>query len=73
MVARVQIAWDPATAFDLEDDSIFPIVAAGGDRISDVLLNGTQVEYRFKMIPLNVHWHDVSEHSVGGYLVRSLT
>jgi hypothetical protein len=72
MVACVQISWDPATAFDMEDDSFFPSLAAGGDRISDVLLNETEVEFRFTMVPLNVHWHDTSEHSVGGYLVRSL-
>jgi hypothetical protein len=69
MVTFLQITWNTSTAFDVEDDSIFPIVAAGGDRVSDVLLNGAEVEYKFRMIPLNVHWHDVSEHSVGGYLV----
>ena len=70
VLVRVQVTWDPVSAFDIEDDSIFPMVAAGGDKISDVLLTGAKPEYMLKMIPLQIHWHETSEHSVAGMLVR---
>lgn len=67
---HVQITWDPMSAFNMSDDSMFPMVAAGGDSISDVILKDVPVEFMLKMIPLQVHWHETSEHSVGGLLVR---
>lgn len=67
--SSLQVSWDPFSAFDMEDDSLFPIVAAGGDRISDVILkDDVRAEYMLKMIPLQIHWHVASEHSIGGML-----
>jgi hypothetical protein len=65
----VQVTWDPITAFDMANDTIFPIVAAGGESISDVLLTGAPADRRLKMIPLEIHWLNGSEHSVDGLLV----
>lgn len=68
----MQIAWDPVAAFDIANDDIFPMVAAGGDKISDVVLSSdVKADLMLKMVPLQVHWHVTSEHSVGGMLVRT--
>lgn len=67
----VQITWDVATAFDMSDDSIFPMLAAGGSRVADVVLDpSVPVDRRVKLIPLQLHWHETSEHAWDGLLVR---
>lgn len=66
----LQITWDAAEAFDMEDNTIFPMVAAGGNGIADVILDPTVKPDRMvKMIPIQLHWHETSEHSWDGLLV----
>lgn len=67
----MQITWDVDTAFDIEDDSIFPMLAAGGTGVADVVLDPSVTPDRMlKMIPIQLHWHETSEHAWDGMLVR---
>lgn len=67
---HVQITWNASTAFDMEADD-FPLVAAGGSKISDVVLDDSiPIEFLLKVIPLQVHWHVPSEHKWDGMWVR---
>lgn len=71
--SAIQITWDPATAFDMDAD-IFPVVAAGGDGIADVILDrGVTPDRKIKMIPIQLHWHETSEHSWDGLLAAAET
>ena len=70
----VQINWDP-TQFDLTVDQ-FPKVPilAGANSItaSQEFYNPQAPVDRFiTMIPVQMHWHVVSEHSLNGNYVRS--
>lgn len=58
----------------MEDDEIFPLLAAGGTGVADVMLDpSVQPDRMVKMIPIQLHWHETSEHSWDGMLVRSDT
>jgi hypothetical protein len=64
---RAQVAWDR-----LADASKVPRVPAGGGAISDVLLHArASPTERVKVQPVQFHFHEVSEHSVDGALVRA--
>lgn len=53
------------------DADIFPVVAAGGSGIADVIQDrGVTPDLMLKMIPIQMHWHETSEHSWDGLLVR---
>lgn len=72
--SAIQITWDPATAFDMDDDTIFPMVAAGGSGIADVILDrNIKPDRMIKMIPIQLHWHETSEHSWDGLLAAAET
>eukprot|EP00892_Ulva_mutabilis_P000744 jgi/Ulvmu1/10670/UM066_0054.1 len=72
--SAIQITWDPATAFDMDDDTIFPMVAAGGSSIADSILDASITPDRMiKMIPIQLHWHETSEHSWDGMLAAAET
>nr|QBP05104.1 alpha carbonic anhydrase 1 [Ulva prolifera] len=72
--SAIQITWEPATAFDMDDDTIFPMVAAGGNGIADVILDPSIVPDRMiKMIPIQLHWHETSEHAWDGLLAAAET
>lgn len=67
----MQITWDVNTAFNISDDSIFPLLAAGGNGVMDVVLDpAVQSDRKVKMIPIQLHWHVTSEHAWDGMLVR---
>jgi hypothetical protein len=68
----VQVGWDKTTAFDMQRDT-FPMIPAGGDNITHILLDDNVVpDYMLQMIPMQMHVHTVSEHSRGGLLVCSV-
>jgi hypothetical protein len=66
----MQITWDPLSAFMGSSNSSFPLLAAGGKGIADVVQTGADVGFTLKMIPLQVHWHVTAEHMRDGKLVR---
>lgn len=70
----LQITWDTDTAFDMSNNDTFPVLAAGGNGVADVMLDPSVVPDRMvKMIPIQLHWHETSEHSWDGMLVCSRT
>ena len=73
---RVQISWDPLQ-FDLTLDQ-FPVVQVGpgatGVASSLETYNPSfpsRPERTLTMVPVQMHWHVVSEHSVDGRYVRA--
>lgn len=48
----------------------FPVVQANGRSINDILLRGGEPDRNVTMVPLQFHFHSVSEHAVDGILAR---
>lgn len=71
----MQISWDPLQ-FDLTQPT-FPVVqvAAGATGVASSLETynpaaPAAVERTLTMVPVQMHWHVVSEHSLDGKYVR---
>ena len=63
----VQIEWE------FIDTERLPTVRAGGDGISDVLMDPTiPVDREVRVQPIQFHTHAVSEHTIDGLYVRPL-
>ena len=69
-VSVSQINWDTSVAFDISDDTIFPVLAAGGNGIADVVLDPSiEPDRMVKVVPIQLHWHVTSEHAWDGLMV----